>query len=439
MNNTVKAKNTYLRIMYSTPQVEIQSDALQVCFEHAKGVSEMSPATVWLRLGQKSFNLHVTNGLMTDTEHDLKLVQREQIPTSYKIFYGQSKPFNLVFPSTHFVLGIDRQPNLTCICGLPNMFVLGTSGGDLIKFSNPIPINISKYVLKESAHYADVTHVMSFLSGLVLLTIGIDMQIKVWKNDSKDLDFGSPIRVLKGIHRGRITGCVMIGRGRNIVSCGLDGQIVFWELGSGEAIWKGRRIRDLHDGCTSLCISNITIKETHSDTGMFFECDGKVLWCGHVSGTVSVWDCSTRLSLGEFATNEGRFQVEQIEALSSLDGVIVGLNNGNIILFSYDFSKRIANKVWEVNVEKPETEDVTINIKKIKTHKNSVIVLTDNYLVSLDVITGHLIDSFVGYDESVSDFSVSEINNISKVVVVGKRGFLSMFRLEEEVWNIEQS
>ncbi|GAV27165.1 hypothetical protein PMKS-000628 [Pichia membranifaciens] len=216
-------------------------------------------------------------------------------------------------------------------------------------------------------------------------------------------------------------------------------KIVFWELGSGEAIWKGRRIRDLHDGCTSLCISKITIKEAHGDAGMFFECDGRVLWCGHVSGTVSVWDCSTRLSLGEFATNEGKFQVEKIEALRTIDGVIVGLNNGNIILFSYDFNQRTAKKVWEVNVEKPENEDVTINIKKIKAYKNSVIVLTDNYLVSLDLRTGYLIDTFVGYDESVSDFSVNEMDNISKVVVVGKRGFLSMFRLDEETWNTEQS
>ncbi|ODQ48264.1 hypothetical protein PICMEDRAFT_16071 [Pichia membranifaciens NRRL Y-2026] len=415
--------------MYNAPQVEIQSDALQICFELAKEISDRNPNTVWLRIGQNSFNLHVANGSMIDKEHDLKLVQEKNRPTCYKLFYGQNEPFNLVFPSAHFVLGVDKHLNLTRICGLPNMFVLGTSNGDLIKFGNPIPFNISKFVLKENAHYADVTHVLSFSSGSVLLTIGIDMQIKIWKNDSKDLDFGSPIRILKGIHQGRITDCVMIGRGRNIVSCGLDGQIVFWELGSGEAVWKGRRIRDLHDGCTSLCISKITSEETHVNSEMFFECDGKVLWSGHVSGTVSVWDCSTRLSLGEFPTNQDGYQVQQIEALETMNGVIIGLNNGNVILFTYDFNQRKAIKVWEVNVEKPENEDGTIDIKKIRAHKSLILVLTDNYLACLDLKTGHLISSFVGYDDSVNDFYVSDMGNTSKVVVAGKRGFLSMFKL----------
>lgn len=421
--------------MYSVPLVEIQPDALQVCFENKEGKPGLAkPETVWLRFDKASFSLSVTNRSMVDEAHGLRLIQKMNIPTIYTLQHEGTETFNLVFPSSHSVLKIDKQPNITCICAMPDGLVLGTSNGSLIKFADPPSFNINKFVIQKNAHFADVTHVMSFPSGTVLLTVGLDMLIKIWKNDSLYSDFGDPVRTLKGIHKRRITGCVMIGRGRNIVSCGLDGQIVFWELGSGNAVWKGRRIRNLHDGCTCLCIGSREVEENSSDTDQFFDCDAKVIWCGHESGTVSIWDCSTRLSLGEITTNQDGFGVEKIEALRSAGGVVTGLSNGDVVCYSYNFTKRKADKIWHVNVEQLEDRSATINVKQLKVcGDSSVIVLTDNNFVKLDLKSGKLLDTFVGYDESVSDFYPNNVDqNNGKVIAVGKRGFLSSFRLDNE-------
>lgn len=428
-------------MVYNCPQIQIQSDTLQVVLENGNlGSNNEKAESIWIRINDKTFNLTSSSiKKLIDEDNDLKLIQVENETAIYNFQYKDFSHFNLIFPYSHSIFNSDNNNsyNLTSICCLDDKIMIGNSSGDLLKFNNPIPINITKYIEKKNAHWADITKIMSFSSGIVLLTVGLDMQIKIWQNDTDNSEFNEPVRILKGVHKNRITDCLTIGKGRNIVTCGLDGLIVIWELGSGKSVWKGRRLRDLNDKYTCLSITefestnetpvkdNITNNKVIDNNEFFFECNNKIIWCGHTSGFVSIWNLSNRLMLGEFITNDDGFQVEKIKSINNSNDLIVGLSNGNIIKFNYNFNEKILNKIWEVNVEKSEIKDLDINIKKIEIFKNSVIILTDNSLVRLNLTNGELIDIFVGYDEIINDFSIND----NHLFVIGKRSFISVFKI----------
>lgn len=417
---------------YYCPQIQIQSDALQVLIDNRdKEIPVKTRETVWFRVNDKSFNLLPDQFTLTDKDNGILVKQKSGNPTVYEYTNNNdnSSHCDLIFPYKHSILQFAKQPNLTCICSLNNMIIIGTGDGEIIKFEYPISINIKKYILKKEAHWADITKIATFASKVVILTVGLDMQIKIWSNDMVDSEFKEPARILKNEHKGRITDCVIIGTGRNIVSCGLDGQIVFWELGSGSAVWKGRRIRDLHDGYTCLDIVKVENDESNDNASdKFFECNGKLLWCGHVSGYISIWDCSTRLSLGEFKTNEDNTSVEKIKCINE-HYIVVALNNGDLILYDFNFVTKKASMKWHSNVERIEVQETSVSIKDIQIYKDSIIVLSDNYLVRLNLDTGKLVDTFVGYDETLNGVSIYE----DELIVVGKRGFISSFKLNESL------
>lgn len=410
--------------MHQCPQLHIQSDALQTILE-CNTIDTNEDEIVWLRINSQSYNLSVTPRTMTDKENDIYLTKTGNSSTVYRFKMGDMQ-FNIVFPSIYHILSVDKLPNLTCVCASLNKLMIGTDSGMIIKTENPPPINIKDAIVQEKAHYADITKILSFPSGVVLMTVGLDMQIKIWKNDHFYEQFGNPSRVLNGTHNARITDCLMIGRGRNIVSCGLDGRIVIWELGSGESVWVGRRIRGLDDGCKTLSISTNTQPGLESST-KFFECEDKILWCGHKSGTISVWDCSTRLSLGEFLSNKDGWEVEKISNID-MNTVVVGLNNGDLYCFKYNIKLKKAEEIWHTNVEKIEKDAESVSIKQMEVYKNYVMVLTDNFLMKIDAENGKLVDIYVGYDDTINGFFIDEPYN-NNMIVVGKRSFLASFKI----------
>jgi WD40 repeat protein len=409
--------------IYIIPQVQIQSDALQVFLDYRQQESEEK---VWLRIQNGSYNLSINKTSLYDDENRISLLQDNKISTIFKFYKDNEFKFNLVFPKKYHLFQNKNVENLTSVSACSDKIMLGTDKGSIIKISNPVPINITSEVIKETAHFADITKIMNFPSNLVLLTFGLDMQIKIWDNSSTDSKIIKPIRILSGEHKSRITDCVMIGKGRNIVSSGLDGKAVMWEIGNGKPVWITQRISNLKDGCTSLAIFerklNDNEKALNSDN--FFDCLGKVIVCGHISGVLSFWDCNTRLSFGEFITNDDGHSIGKIACLDS-NNIIIGLNNGIVKCFKYNLNERKSELNWEIKVEVPEYDE-EIDIKNIKIFdKKYVLVLSSKYLVKINILDGHIIDIFTGYDETITDFTI----NNNELIAVGKKGFLTSFHL----------
>lgn len=220
----------------------------------------------------------------------------------------------------------------------------------------------------------------------------------------------------------------MIGKGRNLISCSNDGLINIWEIGSGESIWKGKRIKNLNDGCKCLALlevenSNSNGNVSNNDNGKFFECYGKILFCGHSSGTITIWDLSNRLSYGEFITNNDNIGIEWI-IVKDLNNIMCGLINGEIISYKYDLKSKENIENWHINTN---IDDNSIkNFKSKLINDNKLIILINQYFMELELINGKLNKLFVGIDEDINDFI--HIKETNELLITGKHQSMALYQ-----------
>lgn len=392
--------------------IDIQHDAMQVLADVRNGNN--TDEKVWLYVNDQRYSLSVTSNSMIEKEGGIHIIKDKKKSTSFRFIKKDLPEFNLCFPAKYEHITSTKSFNFNSVCSSPQYVFLGTDSGSILQLDSPIPINSTPKVY-ENAHLADIIKIILFPSNEVLLTIGLEMQMKIWNIH----DMSLPVRVLSKVHKARITDCVLIGNGRNVVSCGLDGRIVMWELGSGNSIWVGQRVRGLDDGCLCLDIVQRDLSGP-GDSERFFECDGKVLVCGHDSGIVSVWSCGNRLSLGEFLTNDEGLHVSKIKLLD--DGrLLVCLSNGDVRCYAYSFGEKTAELIWKSSY----IHDGVVEVRKLEVHDRMAYVLTNKYFVKIDSIDGKIVDVFVGFDESIFDFVVKE----NEMCVVGKFKHICSFTL----------
>ncbi|KAF1768969.1 hypothetical protein GCK72_000782 [Caenorhabditis remanei] len=172
-------------------------------------------------------------------------------------------------------------------------------------------------------HIMDVYRCMYFPSGLIILSGGIDMTVRIWA-----VDTGSCAVTLKG-HKGAITGIGIIGAGRDVLSCSNDGTARMWKCGEERTleIWDFKRGK-----CVDLAVSVdssrfavicedkfLSVVNLHGEkirhdfqlpstpTALCFSGDeaGDVVFVGFEDGHVGAYDVSRERLIGEIATQKG--------------------------------------------------------------------------------------------------------------------------------------
>lgn len=402
--------------MYTIPQVEIQSDALQVLIDEREHPNDES---IWLRYNDELFDLKATGKSFVNTKSNILITQSSNKSTSFQMMRFNDK-FSLVFPNNYHGLKITENYNFTSIATCNDNILIGTDDGSVIKLPIPISIHPLFPIISQNIHFADIIKILRFPSNKVFLTVGLDLQIKLWSNENKDSVLKTPVRILKNEHCRRITDVGMIGRGRNIVSCGLDGKIIIWEMSSALSVWKASRIKDLNDGCTSLDIIQSENYVQSNKSNCFFDCEGKFIIVGHQSGFVTIWDCSTRLFMFEHKVSN--FAISDIKCVDQ-GRIIIGLNNGHVLLYQIDLKVRTLELIWDTHVE--VSDNLIVDIIHTEVYKGSVIVLSDNKLVRLNLKDGKLSDVYVGIDEKIFHFTILN----GTLIVVGKRNLIVSINL----------
>ncbi|KAH7694542.1 proteasomal ATPase-associated factor 1, partial [Aphelenchoides avenae] len=76
----------------------------------------------------------------------------------------------------------------------------------------------------------DVNKLRFFPSGLVLLSAGMDMSVRIWS-----VETGECARSLKG-HTQSVLDVGIIGKGQEVLSCSKDGTVKKWNCGSGQLV-----------------------------------------------------------------------------------------------------------------------------------------------------------------------------------------------------------
>nr|XP_026690628.1 proteasomal ATPase-associated factor 1-like isoform X3 [Ciona intestinalis] len=81
------------------------------------------------------------------------------------------------------------------------------------------------------SHVGEVNCCNFFPSGMVVMSGGMDTQVKIWSAED-----GTCARTLNGSHKCGILSLAAVGRGRNIVSASRDGSLKLWECSSASCV-----------------------------------------------------------------------------------------------------------------------------------------------------------------------------------------------------------
>ncbi|CEG42425.1 WD40 repeat-containing protein [Plasmopara halstedii] len=149
-------------------------------------------------------------------------------------------------------------------------------------------------MLPLKGHVADVTRARFFPSSKVVLTGSLDLTLRIWSVQ------GRCAAVMKG-HLGGIEDVVILGRGRNVLSCGNDGLIQLWNCGTQDAIAKWANddqspvhcLSVMHDAAQLFVKgdSQPHISENEAET------DGKVFYAGLDNGEMLGVDIRARAAV----------------------------------------------------------------------------------------------------------------------------------------------
>ncbi|CAI5714823.1 unnamed protein product [Peronospora destructor] len=163
------------------------------------------------------------------------------------------------------------------VCKDERFVVLGGSNGVCMLWDS----QNKTQMLPLPGHVADVTSVRFFPSSQVVLTGSLDFTLRIWSVH------GRCVAVLKG-HRGGVEDVSIVGRGRNVLSCGTDGLIQLWNCGTQNVVakWSNDDHSPVH--CLSVMddTAQLLVKGNYPPCPKEneVETDGKVLFAGLDNG-----------------------------------------------------------------------------------------------------------------------------------------------------------
>ncbi|XP_033635210.1 proteasomal ATPase-associated factor 1-like isoform X1 [Asterias rubens] len=99
-------------------------------------------------------------------------------------------------------------------------------------------------------HAGEVSTCRFFPSGVVVLTGGLDLQIKVWSAE----DGSCPVTI-RG-HTGGVTCTAIVDRGRNVVTCSRDGTARLWNCGNSKCLGILYKGADIINSCAISQVCN---------------------------------------------------------------------------------------------------------------------------------------------------------------------------------------
>lgn len=220
-----------------------------------------------------------------------------------------------------------------------NSLIVGNTNGDIIHYDTATKQKLLEF---KEAHYAGILKLKLFPSEQVLLSVGNDLQIKLWS-----LERASEVAVRSFVNQKKeISDIALIGKGRNFMTSSLDGSVNLWECSTGSIVSKFQRIDDLEDPSTCLAIATAQSKVSYQDSvggDLLFECNDKFVYVGYQSGLIQQYSVA-----GHYQTGV-KFKVDSEVASLGIfsDYVIAGYGNGQIIVWNTTADQHFTFKLNE--------------------------------------------------------------------------------------------
>lgn len=300
-------------------------------------------------------------------------------------------------------------------------YLLGDSVGNIKVFNENYDLEREF----ENIHSSDITSAKFFPSSEVILSASSDMQLKILS-----IEDGSNPRTLIG-HTSSVTGSVIVGRGRNVISSSKDGTIRLWECGSGSNIHTFTRRENPSDGVNSISLrsesgSNSVIESDNKN--LEYETSGKTIFGGHTSGVITVFDIFSKQQLLQLPSEFMSSCTSICTDPKEYNHVVAGYENGTIAIWDIRYPNSCISKA----------------IIKDRTPINTLLYENDMILTSTGCDTSLSTDVapdskkidtnnptfFVSNDTDVSSFaSFTNKKGIHNLIAVGRFGFCAGYQL----------
>ncbi|OBA19872.1 WD40 repeat-like protein [Metschnikowia bicuspidata var. bicuspidata NRRL YB-4993] len=325
--------------------------------------------------------------------------------------------YALEFPESKLHLGL-RGSKISASAISPNgaILIAGTDTGHVFQYDVG-----SKLLAGEikNAHLADVLRITVLPSSQVMMTVGLDLQTKLWPVTAEPEPL--PVRVFSR-QKAQITDIAVVDRGRNFLTASLDGSVVLWECSSAQVVSQFRRIDNLSDPVTCMALAGGETVEPGNTVGgdFLFGCQDKYMYVGYGLGTIQQYSVA-----GHFQTGP---KLQRTSAVTSLcvEGqyLVAGYADGLLRVHDVTRSNDETHSAhWDCQMN-PNFPIKQANVQRAKSGRGLVIVAANGPELLLKI-------EFDG-----ARFEYSQLVGLSemfRVVLVGSSGDAIFITTENEV------
>nr|CAB3264620.1 proteasomal ATPase-associated factor 1-like [Phallusia mammillata] len=152
---------------------------------------------------------------------------------------------------------------------------------------------------KLEGHFGEVECCNFFPSGVVVISGGMDTQMKIWSAED-----GTCARTISGVHKRPIRCIAIVDKGRNIISCSADGTVRLWDCGSASEIACLVKDREEINCCSITTITKdlpkeflCEIEDTDSRSELEVGTENKLLIIGCENGNIEGYHVGCRKQL----------------------------------------------------------------------------------------------------------------------------------------------
>lgn len=174
-----------------------------------------------------------------------------------------------------------KMNNVSSVSKLDNDLILGYKDGSLSVYN----LTSGENTNIPECHFLDIEEIKVFPSKEVILTRGLDNQIKLWS-----IKQWKNIRIMKSLFSSNVE---LIGKGRNFLVGNKNGEVEMWECGSNSIVYRFSKVKNKHDP-----VKVIKVIEDHEDEGEDkeneFETKGKSVIVGYESGEIRKFNLFTK-------------------------------------------------------------------------------------------------------------------------------------------------
>lgn len=221
---------------------------------------------------------------------------------------------------------------------------IGKLGANLIIGTNKGSLAIYNLETRETqifaeCHYLDIEQIQIFPSQEVILTKGLDHQIKLWsvKNWCN----------IRTMQLGFSTNVELIGKGRNFV-VGNNNVVEMWECGQGQLIYKFSKVKNKDDRvmCLKVVEESGTQVVSANTNPHEYEIDNKTMFVGYNSGELRKFDLKSKNQ--EFVVDFNK-PILQINAIG--ETLIIALQ-GELVLYHKQLKQVKLRKTFNPDIVK---------------------------------------------------------------------------------------